>query len=190
MFKAGKVVEVIARISGAVSYTNGKKRHFAAHLDRNGNVSYNGQIPSLLAGPITSAPPTANTGYPTSRTAMVDANVGNQLNQLIAALPAHDPTYAPGVAGNGWTVKSVEAEFSGRVTLLTPNVGDASWEDWVVQYSSLSNNPGASVPEGGMDGTTSVGSIISGENTAWGKARATAAARTALQSMFPDITIT
>lgn len=163
--------EIIAKLAGIVSYTDGSKAPFAVQLDRRGNLSYNGA-----------------TGKSGSVQSIKDVDTSNNwLDLMLAQLSnlALTTTGSPAKAVSG-----LVAEFSGRVTIDAPDVGKPTWEDFCIQFTTKRGDNGilgASIATGSTDGARSKGT---GGTSAWSKARAVTAIRTQLNLMFDQLNIT
>lgn len=112
-------MKVMARISGLVTYSNGYTQSFAAHLDDQGNVSYNNLTENVEA-----------TYHVT--------NDQNWLENMLALLGTMAVTPA---SSSNRNVSNFVGEISGRVAL-----DNQTWGDFIAQYNS---QVGAFLPTGG-----------------------------------------
>ena len=103
------VDNVIARISGVVTYQDGGVQQFAAHLDDQGNLSYNDSSES--------------------EDALYQTITDNSWVDDMIALLGGTVTLSPGVATPDKTVTSLAAELSGRVSYDDQTTGD-----FIVQF--------------------------------------------------------
>ncbi len=167
------MAELIARFAGIVSYSDGSHAHFAVHLDRKGNLSYNGNLPAA-----------APTGQLESKQTIIDDfATSNWVGAMIAQLP--NIAVSPG----GSLVRTpiqLQGELSGRVTVDSPDVGHPTWEDFIIQYSTSHSDAGtigATIPSGATTSGT-------GGTSAWVKAKATVALKASLNTLFTNLGIT
>ena len=113
------VNNVIARISGIVTYSDGSIQQFSGHIDDQSNVSYN------------------NTGEAQEAFAQADTDA-TWIDSMFALLGG-TVLFTPTAAAVDKTVTDMVAEISGRTSY-----DDQTWGDFISQYVD-----GAFVPSGG-----------------------------------------